>query len=111
MSANPMAISGFKVWTHSIYVSFDRGWNPTEVKSQMLWSVLPAGADTAGVRRGARSVVSDEGRAVKVCRGVLFRGGQFMIGGVPLGAFSVTGGYIRLCFLVGRECAIDRSGP
>jgi hypothetical protein len=58
---------------------------------EMLPSVLPIGAVTAGVRRDVRKVVRAEGSAVNVWRGVLFRGGQFIIGGVPFVALSITG--------------------
>lgn len=95
ISARPMAISGLNVWTYLIYDLFVRGWNPTDVKSQILWSVFPVGADTAGVRRGARSAMRADGRAVKVCNGVLSPEGQFKIGGVSLGDFSVTYECIR----------------
>lgn len=53
--------------------------------------VFPVGAETAGVRRGVRSVTRDDGREVKVCKGVLLPSGQFIIGGVPLLlAFSMS---------------------
>ena len=50
--------------------------------------VLPTGAVTAGVLRGARRVIKDFGNAVKACIGD--SPGHFKIGGVSLTAFSVT---------------------
>ncbi len=60
-----------------------------EVNRDMEVLVLPFGADTAGVRRGARNVTMDGARAVKVSRGDAVPG-QFIIGGVLCDALSIS---------------------
>ncbi len=45
---------------------FDRTWKPVEVKIDIALLLLPFGADTAGVRRGASRLGKDLGSAVKV---------------------------------------------
>ena len=50
--------------------------------------VFPTGAKTAGVLLGASKVIREVGNAVKMCNGE--SPGQFIIGGVPCAAFSVT---------------------
>lgn len=83
-------MSGFSVRMQSMYCSFERVWNPTEVKNWMLFSVLPTGGVTAGVRLGARRVGMEEGRAVNVWSGVDLRAGHWRMGGVPFTCFSMT---------------------
>ncbi len=91
-SARATTMSGLSLVTYWIYALFETDWNPTDVKTWMAWSLLPYGAETAGVRRGARTVVIDGGRAVNVCSGVLLRAGLFKTGGEPfVDTFSITG--------------------
>jgi hypothetical protein len=72
-----------------VYALLERTWNPVEVKIEIAVLLFQVGADTAGVLLGARTVMKDEGRAAKVCKGEF--PGAFITGGVPLVDFSMTG--------------------
>jgi len=58
------------------------------VNTEIAELLFPLGADTAGVRRGAKRVRSNFGKAVKVWIGEV--PGQCMIGAVPFVALSIT---------------------
>ena len=68
-SARGTAMSGRRAWTALWYSLVVTTWKPVEVKTEMESLVLPAGDCTAGSLRAARTVVTDSGIAVKLCRG------------------------------------------
>jgi hypothetical protein len=70
-SAGGMAMSGLRAWTAERYALVGRTWKPVEVKTETEVLVLPMGEGTAGMRRVLRTVVTDCGMAVKLCRRVV----------------------------------------
>ncbi len=63
-------MSGWRDWVAERYSLVVRTWKPVEVKTETDDLVLPMGEATAGRRRALRTVVTDEGMAVKLCRRV-----------------------------------------
>ena len=80
-SARGMAMSGLRLWTALMYSLLETAWKPVEVKTEMPWLVLPMGEATAGSLLEPRTVMMDEGMAVKLFRGLLTGEGVSKMGG------------------------------